>query len=102
MAKLRGSWPRVDSCSTSVSVPIGPMLNTAMLSWPRFEPYRKRPLGCTATSAVELSPEYPAGSDETLPAAASRPEAGSQDKVVIVDVSSLIAKTSGNVGWKAM
>ena len=35
---------------------VASIANTAMLSWPRLEPYTKRPFGCTRTSAVLLSP----------------------------------------------
>src|ERR1035441_9690372 len=54
-AKLRGVFPWVESYSMGVRVPLaGLTAKTAMLSCPRFEPYRYLPLGYISTSAQVL------------------------------------------------
>src|SRR5690348_8452077 len=54
IAKLRGVLPRVGSWPTAVSLPdVGSIAKIAMLSCPRFDPYRNLPEGWTWTSAVE-------------------------------------------------
>ena len=53
MPKPRGVEPPVATVSTNVNRPLDwSMVNTAMLSCPRLEPYRNFPDGCTSTSAV--------------------------------------------------
>ncbi len=57
-AKWRGVSPRVDWCPSAVSMRLfGSIAKMAMLSWPRLEPYRKRPSELTSTSAVLFFPE---------------------------------------------
>src|SRR5947208_105494 len=51
IARFCGPFPRLGSIATSDSRPSSPMRYAAMLSCPRFVPYRNRPSGVTLTSA---------------------------------------------------
>ena len=51
IARFCGPLPRLGSIPTSVNRPSSPMRNAAMLSCPRFVPYRKRPSGVIFRSA---------------------------------------------------
>jgi hypothetical protein len=59
----RGVLPWVGSQPTGWSVPVDSSTRKiAMLSWPRFEPYTKRPEGAIAISDVVLLPVKSGGS----------------------------------------
>ena len=51
IAKFCGPLPRLGSMPISVSRPSSARRYAAMLSWPRFVPYRKRPYGVIFKSA---------------------------------------------------
>ena len=61
-----------------------------MLSWPRLDPYTKRPDGCTTTSAVEFATVVPGGSVEMDCRCTSVATAGFQAKTPMLFVSSLM------------
>src|SRR3954468_19800126 len=67
MAKLRGALPPVGVLARCVRRPVfASTAKLAMLSWPRLEPYTKRPAGCTAISAVLLGAVEPKGRVEIV------------------------------------
>ena len=76
MQKLRGQCPPVWMCCTGRS-PSEAISNTAMLSCPRFDPYRNRPFGCTCRSAESFRSTKSSGNvvivcvSVSLPCAAS-------------------------------
>ena len=51
IARFCGPLPRLGSIPISVSRPSSPIRYAAMLSWPRFVPYRNRPFGVIFRSA---------------------------------------------------
>jgi hypothetical protein len=61
-----------------------------MLSWPRFEPYTKRPEAATWMSAVELSPENSSGKEEIVSISCSAPASESNRHAVTEESNSLM------------
>lgn len=56
IAKFCGPLPRLGSMPISVNFPSSPMRYAAMLSCPRFVPYRKRPFGVIFRSGAMTGP----------------------------------------------
>ena len=95
IAKLRGVLPPLGTHSGDFKVPLsGSMLNTAMLSCPRFETYRNLPFASITISAAVFLPAKSFGRVGIVCILSRVPGPGLYAKTVTVDTSSFTTYTN--------